>query len=36
VCAECAIEHNLPLISLDKDTIDIAKHEGIQVIEVAL
>lgn len=33
---QCAIEHNLPLISLDQDMIDIAKREGIQVIEVAL
>jgi len=30
----CAIEHNLPLISLDKRLIDVAKQEGIQVIEV--
>jgi len=33
---QCAIEHNLPLISLDKDLIDIARQEGIEVIEVAL
>lgn len=33
---QCAIEHNLPLISLDKTLIDIAKREGIQVIEVEL
>ncbi len=31
---QCAIEHRLPLISLDKNLIDIAKREGIQVIEV--
>ncbi|MCL4506107.1 MAG: type II toxin-antitoxin system VapC family toxin [Chloroflexi bacterium] len=31
---QCAIEHDLPLISLDQNLIDIAKHEGIQVIEV--
>lgn len=30
----CAIEHNLPLISLDQDMIDIAKQEGVQVLEV--
>ncbi len=33
---QCAIEHNLPLISLDKNLIDIAKREGIRVIEVEL
>ncbi len=31
---QCAIEHNLPLLSLDKNLIQIAKLEGIQVIEV--
>ncbi len=31
---QCAIEHGLPLMSLDKDLMDIAKREGIQVIEV--
>ena len=31
---QCAIEHKLPLISLDKRLIDVAKKEGIQVIEV--
>ena len=31
---QCAIEHDLPLLSLDKVLIDIAKQEGIQVIEV--
>jgi len=30
----CAIEHNLPLISLDQNMIDIAEQEGIQVIKV--
>ena len=30
----CAIEHNLPLISLDQNMIDVAKKEGIQVLEV--
>ncbi len=31
---QCAIEHNLPLISLDRDMIEIARQEGVQVIEV--
>lgn len=31
---QCAVEYQLPLISLDKNLIDIAKREGIQVIEV--
>lgn len=31
---QCAIEYELPLISLDKDLIEIAKRENIQVIEV--
>lgn len=31
---QCAIEHNLPLISLDQDMINIAKQEGVQVFEV--
>ena len=31
---QCAIEYNLPLISLDKNLIDVAKRQGIQVIEV--
>lgn len=31
---QCAIENNIPLISLDKSLIDIAKREGIQIIEV--
>jgi predicted nucleic acid-binding protein len=31
---QCAIEHNLPLISLDQNMIEIAKQEGIQVLEV--
>jgi len=30
----CAIEHNLPLISLDQNMIEIAKQEGVQVLEV--
>ncbi len=30
----CAIEHNLPLISLDQNMIEIAKQEGIQVLDV--
>jgi len=32
---QCAIEHELPLISLDKDLVEIAKRENIQVIEVS-
>ena len=31
---QCAIENNIPLISLDKSLIDIAKQEGVQTIEV--
>lgn len=31
---QCALEHDLPLISLDRNLIDIAKRENIQVIEV--
>lgn len=31
---QCAIEQNLPLISLDKNLIDIARREGVQIIEV--
>lgn len=31
---QCAIEHNIPLISLDQNLINIAKQEGVQVIEV--
>ncbi len=31
---QCAIEHNLPLISLDQNMIDVAKQEGVQVLEV--
>jgi predicted nucleic acid-binding protein len=30
----CAIEHNLPLISLDQNLLDVARQEGIQVLEV--
>lgn len=33
---QCAIEQNLPLISLDEELIGIAKRQGIQVIEVKL
>jgi predicted nucleic acid-binding protein len=33
---QCAIENGLPLISLDQNLIGIAKHEGIEVIEVTL
>ncbi|HLE92591.1 MAG TPA: type II toxin-antitoxin system VapC family toxin [Anaerolineales bacterium] len=31
---QCAIEHELPLMSLDTDLIEIARQEGIRVIEV--
>ena len=31
---QCAIEYELPLISLDEDLVKIAKRENIQVIEV--
>jgi len=31
---QCAVQYELPLISLDNDLIEIAKHENIQVIEV--
>jgi predicted nucleic acid-binding protein len=31
---QCAIENNLPLISLDRNMIEIAKNNGIKVIEV--
>ena len=31
---QCPIENNVPLISLDKELIAVAKSEGIQVIEV--
>jgi predicted nucleic acid-binding protein len=31
---QCAIEHDLPLISLDQDMINVAKQEGVQVFEV--
>jgi predicted nucleic acid-binding protein len=30
---QCAIEYELPLISLDKDLLEIAKRENIQVME---
>lgn len=31
---QCAVEFDLPLLSLDKDLVEIAKREGLQVIEV--
>ncbi|GAB4499634.1 MAG: hypothetical protein OHK0052_14970 [Anaerolineales bacterium] len=31
---QCAIEYHAPLISLDQNMIQIAKQEGIQIIEV--
>ncbi len=31
---QCAIEYELPLIALDKDLVEIAKRENIQLIEV--
>lgn len=31
---QCAVEYGLPLISLDKDLLEIAKRENIQVVEV--
>lgn len=31
---QCAMEHNIPLITLDKTLIEIAQKEGIKVIEV--
>lgn len=31
---QCAIEYSLPLISLDQNMIDIAKQEGVKVLEV--
>jgi hypothetical protein len=31
---QCALENDLPLISLDRNLIDIAKRENLQVIEV--
>jgi predicted nucleic acid-binding protein len=31
---QCAIENSIPLISLDKSLIDIARQENVQVIEV--
>jgi predicted nucleic acid-binding protein len=33
---QCAIQHDLPLISLDKSLMEMAKREGVQVIEVEL
>ena len=31
---QCSIENDIPLISLDQDLINIAKQEGVQLIEV--
>jgi predicted nucleic acid-binding protein len=31
---QCAIENDIPLISLDQSLLDIAKREGVQTIEV--
>lgn len=31
---QCSIEYDIPLISLDQNLINIAKQEGIQIIEV--
>jgi predicted nucleic acid-binding protein len=31
---QCSMEHDIPLISLDQNLINIAKKEGVQVIEV--
>ncbi|HMX20467.1 MAG TPA: type II toxin-antitoxin system VapC family toxin [Anaerolineales bacterium] len=31
---QCALEHSVPLITLDKDLAETAKKEGVQVIEV--
>lgn len=31
---QCAIENNIPLISLDQSLLEIAKREGVQTIEV--
>lgn len=31
---QCAIEQNIPLLTLDKDLAEIAKKEGINIIEV--
>jgi predicted nucleic acid-binding protein len=31
---QCAIEHNLPLLSLDQDMMAIARQEGVQLMEV--
>ena len=33
---QCAIEQKLPLLSLDKNLLEAAKQEGIQVLEVTL
>jgi predicted nucleic acid-binding protein len=31
---QCAIEQNIPLLTLDKDLAEIAKKEGVNIIEV--
>lgn len=31
---QCAMEHHIPLITLDRDLAEIARKEGVQVIEV--
>jgi predicted nucleic acid-binding protein len=31
---QCSIEHSVPLISLDQNLMNIAKQEGVEVIEV--
>lgn len=31
---QCAIENDIPLISLDQSLLEIAKREGVQIIEV--
>lgn len=31
---QCAIEHNLPLMTLDEDMAEIARQENVQIIEV--
>ncbi len=33
---QCAVEYNLPLISLDQKMMDLARREGVEVIEVKL
>lgn len=31
---QCAIEQNIPLLTLDKDLAEIAKKEGVPILEV--